>query len=93
MMEDGKFMKTKSECDCLLGFISGDKIYKSNLDYELERTSNVQSNLYEMGLLKGKPLNAKEILDNRRGYIQRFNFCPYCADKINWKSISNSYSK
>ena len=90
-MVGGKFMKTKTECDCLLGFISGDKLYKSNLDYELDRVVNVQSNLYEMGLLKGKPLKGKEILDNRRGYISRFTYCPYCATKINWKNITNNY--
>lgn len=90
-MVGGKFMKTKTECNCLLGFISGDKIYKSNLDYELEKTSNIQSNLYELGLLKGKPLKAKEILDNRRGFISRFIFCPYCGEKINWKNITNNY--
>jgi len=91
-MEDGKSMK-KNDCDCLLGFMSDDKIYKSNLNWELERTSNVQLNLYEMGLLKGKPLKAKEILDNRRGYFSRFNVCPYCAEKINWKSIIDGYRK
>lgn len=29
-MVGGKFMKTKTDCDCLLGFMSDDKIYKSN---------------------------------------------------------------
>ena len=91
MMVGGKFMKTKTECDCLLGFISGDKIYKSNLDYELEKTVNVQSNFYDMGLLKGKSLKPKDILDNRRGYISRFTFCPHCGEKINWKNITNCY--
>lgn len=86
-------MKTKNDCDCLLGFISDDKIFKSNLDYELERTSNIQSNFYDMGLLKRKPLQPKEILDNRRGYISRFTFCPYCGEKINWKKIINSYNE
>lgn len=90
-MVGGKFMKTKTECDCLLGFISGDKIYKSNLDYELEKTVNVQSNFYDMGLLKGKSLKPKDILDNRRGYISRFTFCPHCGEKINWKNITNCY--
>lgn len=92
-MVDGKSIKTKTDCDCFLGFISGDKIYKSNLNYELDRTSSIQSNFYDMGLLKGKPLNPKDILDNRRGYISKFTFCPYCGDKINWKKITNSYNE
>jgi len=91
MIVGGKSMKRKTECDCLLGFISGDKIYKSNLDYELEKTVNVQSNFYDMGLLKGKSLKPKDILDNRRGYISRFTFCPHCGEKINWKNITNCY--
>lgn len=86
-------MKTKTVCDCLLGFISGDKIYKSNLDYELEKTVNVQSNFYDMGLLKEKPLKAKDILDNRRGLISKFTFCPHCGEKVNWKNITNNYNE
>jgi hypothetical protein len=84
-------MTSKTDCDCLLGFISGDKIYRSNLDFELERTTTVQSQFYDMGLLKGKPLKAKDILDNRRGYISRFTYCPYCGEKFNWKNIINNY--
>lgn len=84
-------MKNINDCDCLLGFLSDDKIFKSNLDWELERTVNVQSNFYDMGLLKGKPLQPKEILDNRRGHISRFTFCPHCGEKINWKNITNRY--
>jgi hypothetical protein len=91
MMVGGKSMKNKNDCDCLLGFISDDKIYKSNLDWELERTASVQSKFYDMGLLKGKPLKPKDILDNRRGYIYRFTFCPHCGEKINWKDITNRY--
>ncbi len=93
MMEDGKMANDKPLCDCLLGFLSDEKIYKSNIDWKLQEIVTTQSNLQDLGFLKGKPLNAKEILDNRRGYISRFNFCPYCAEKINWKSISNSYNK
>lgn len=84
-------MKSKTECDCLLGFMSDDKIYRSNLDFELERTTRVQSQFYDMGLSNYKPLKAKEILDNRRGIFSRFTYCPYCGEKFNWKNIIKTY--
>lgn len=28
-----------------------------------------------------------DFLDRRRGYMTMFNHCPYCGEKINWRSI------
>ena len=30
---------------------------------------------------------ATDFLDRRKGYITMFNHCPYCGDKIDWRSI------
>ena len=32
-------------------------------------------------------LTIKQILDNRRGYLQRFNYCPDCGKKIDCKFL------
>lgn len=76
-----------SSCDCLVGFLSGERVSKSNIDYEVKRISGIQPKFKEYGLLNGEPLSPKQIVDNRRGYLSRFVYCPYCGEKINWKQV------
>ena len=76
-----------SNCDCFIGFLSGEKVNKSTIDYEVKRISNIQPKFKEYGLLNGEPLSPKQIVDNRRGYLSRFVYCPYCSEKINWKQV------
>ena len=76
-----------SGCDCLVGFLSGERVSKSNIDYEVKRICDTQPIFKEYGLLNGEPLSAKQIVDNRRGYLSRFAYCPYCGEKINWKQV------
>jgi hypothetical protein len=37
-----------------------------------------------------KTLTPLQIIDNRKGYVSRFIFCPYCGNKVDWKSIVNN---
>ena len=76
-----------SSCDCLVGFLSGERVSKSTIDYEVKRISDIQPKFKEYGLLNGEPLSPKQIVDNRRGYLSRFAYCPYCGEKINWKQV------
>lgn len=76
-----------SRCDCLVGFISGERVSKSTIDYEVTSIFNMMPKYQEYGMLKGKPLTKKEIVDNRRGHLSRFVYCPYCGDKVNWKQV------
>ena len=76
-----------SSCDCLIGFLSGERVSKSDIDYEVKRISDIQPKFKEYGLLNGEPLSPKQIVDNRRGYLSRFAYCPYCGEKINWKQV------
>jgi translation initiation factor 2 beta subunit (eIF-2beta)/eIF-5 len=76
-----------SSCDCLVGFLSGEKVSKSDIDYEVKRISDIQPKFKEYGLLNGEPLSPKQIVDNRRGYLSRFVYCPYCGEKVNWKQV------
>lgn len=80
-------MNTELKCDCMIGFLSGEKIYKSNIDYEVQKILNIQPVFKKYGILKIEPQTKKQILDARKGYLNRFNFCPYCSHKINWKEI------
>ena len=74
-------------CDCLVGFLSGEKINKSTIDFEVQSIYKMMPKYKEYNMLKGEPLSLKEITDNRRGYLSRFKFCPYCGEKINWKQV------
>ena len=76
-----------SSCDCLIGFISGEKVSKSTIDYEVKSISNMMPKYKEYNMLKGEPLTPKQIVDNRRGYLSRFAYCPYCGDKLNWNQL------
>ncbi len=78
-------------CDCLIGFISGEKVTKSTIDYEVKRISAMMPKYKEHNILKGKVLSPKGIIDNRRGYLSRFAYCPYCGEKLNWKQIINTF--
>ena len=81
----------KQNCDCFIGFISGEEVHKSTLEYEVKQIERLQPVYKTHGLLKGEPLNKKQIVDNRRGYLGRFNYCPNCGEKLNWKKILENY--
>jgi hypothetical protein len=78
-------------CDCKLGYISSDAVYKSNIEYEAKRVISVQQNLKKLKLLKGEPLTQiSEVLDFRKGYLSGYTYCPFCGEKINWNKIKES---
>jgi hypothetical protein len=38
-----------SSCDCLVGFLSGERVSKSTIDYEVKRISDIQPKFKEYG--------------------------------------------
>ena len=79
-----------NSCDCFIGFLSGEDIRLSDIKRQVEDVVKLQPELKKYGLLKGEPLTAKQLVDGRKGYISRFNFCPYCGKYIDWKTILNN---
>ena len=77
----------KKSCDCFIGFLSGERVYKSDISYKIESIEKIQPTFKAYGIMKGEPLSKKQIVDNRRGYLSRFAFCPHCGKNLNWKSI------
>jgi hypothetical protein len=77
------------ECDCLVGFLSGEKVLISTIEGEVARIVELQPLLKKVGILNGEPQNRKQILDGRKGYLSRYKYCPYCGVKIDWKKIIN----
>jgi hypothetical protein len=77
-----------SKCDCSIGtYDRGDLLHKSTYLEILRDISKLQRNLYKMGLRISVPLSAQQIADNRRGYITRYNYCPKCGAKHDWKQL------
>ena len=84
----------EKECDCLIGRLSSEDVNKSNIIDELNRARAKFSMLKKYGLCKDKKdLTNKEMADNRRGYLHRFKFCPYCGEKLDWKEILKNIKK
>ena len=79
--------KEDRKCDCILGMMSDSKVHKSTIFNDVFDLSRIQQVYSDHGVLKGIPLTPLQILDHRRGYLQRFAFCGYCGEKINWKEI------
>jgi|GEM_PF-2658545 len=79
-----------SSCDCFIGFLSGEKVIKSELNQMVNDIVKLQPQLKKYGILNGEPNSAKQIVDGRKGYLNRFSYCPYCGNKIDWKTVLSS---
>lgn len=90
-MKTDEITPVHDKCNCFLGFSNQDKIYKNNITYMVKMIANVQSIFHEWRNGSDSKLTPKEILDSKKGYISKFNFCPECGEKINWKEISNKF--
>lgn len=77
-------------CDCFIGFLSGEEIRKSELKRMVDDIVKLQPRLKKYGLLNGEINTAKQIVDGRKGYLSRFSYCPYCGNKIDWKTVLSS---
>jgi len=80
-------------CDCFLGFLCGEEVYLSNISEEVSLIVAHQIKFKEMGIMNGNPQSASQIVDGRKGYLSRFNFCPNCGNKNKWKSINLKIGK
>jgi hypothetical protein len=82
-----KSAKTYSNCDCHIGRLCDEYIYISNMNKQIDDIIKTQQNLKQFNLLNGEVITSKEILDSRKGYLHKFNYCPYCGEKIDWKIL------
>jgi hypothetical protein len=76
-------------CDCLLGYLDDKPLFNNDFLSRLKDLSDMMPTFKHYGLMTGKCLSPKEIADGRKGYLQRYNFCPKCGIKINWKALLN----
>ena len=80
--------KLKKMHVCRVGVMGDEIVTFEDILFEAERIENFQKQPRNQEIFKIKePLTIKQILDNRRGYLQRFNYCPDCGKKIDWKFL------
>jgi len=77
----------KTDCDCFVGFLSTEEVRRSTIEFEVQRIVNIQPTFKRYGLLNGEPQTKSQIVDNKKGYLSRFAYCPYCGQPINWKHL------
>jgi hypothetical protein len=80
-------------CDCFIGFLSGEEVEKSNIKRQVDDVVKLQPEFKKYGILNGEPQTANQIVDGRKGYLRRFSYCPYCGQKIDWKNIIDGIVK
>ena len=77
-------------CDCFIGFLQERRIHKSTFELGINNFLDMQLRLQKTNFRRGKELyTVKQIIDNRRGFIIKFTYCPFCGDKLNWKQLFN----
>jgi len=75
-------------CDCYIGNMNNTYLFLSTIKEEIEQTSYMQKVYKDSGIFKDqRALTPLQIIDNRKGYVSRFIFCPYCGTKVDWKRI------
>lgn len=80
-------ISVKKTCDCVIGRMGDDLIQDSGLLCALDETIVHMVALKKHNFIKGEVLTRSQLIDNRRGYFTRFNYCPYCGIEIDWKEV------
>ena len=69
-------LQKRRDCDCLVGIWGDDeRAHRSEIIAQAKEHNRYSS------------LPPLELLDQRRGYFQRFDFCPQCGRSIPWQDI------
>lgn len=75
-----KEARKPKKCDCIMGFLNGEEIKSSTVDAKVvELYNSIKDSI-------NKELKPEHLTDGRKGYIRKFNYCPKCGDRINWKA-------
>ena len=86
------------KCDCTIGIIEDERVTKKSVIEAAQSIVDFQNNERNIFLFQNKnPVKSTaDVVDGRKGYLSRFNYCLYCGTKINSKEIIgniNQYSK
>jgi hypothetical protein len=86
-----------SKCDCYIGvwydWENSDIVTLSDLKEHIKDTNNLIDFREKMKipLSNSKKVSLSDYCDKRRtNNLTRFDYCPFCGKKIDWKSIKES---
>ena len=81
--------------ECYIGVLyrmdNNDLITLDELKEYLEEEKAYDKKIYEMYGIEFRPLyTLKDYADGRKGHnLTKFNYCPYCGKRIDWKKIKS----
>jgi len=74
-------------CNHLLGSLCNEDVYFDDIFDKVKELIESQKIFAKYSFMNGNPDSPKQIVDGRKGYLSRFNYCPHCGEKIDWKGI------
>jgi hypothetical protein len=86
-----------TKCEHLIGRMGDEYVYDTiahdGLGEMLKHQSNLLVSLKHWVVGKGEVLTPRQIADKRRGYLYRYNYCPFCGGELNWKYLIDEATK
>ena len=85
-------MENIEKCECWIGvrydYENTDLVTLADLKKHIERHNGMVEFLQTRGFLATKEKNLADYCDKRKSTdLTRFNYCPLCGKKIDWKAI------
>ena len=85
-------MENIEKCECVVGirydYENTDLVTLEDLKEHIERHNNSIDFWKKAGFPKTKAISLEDYCDNRKSTdLTRFNYCPLCGKKIDWKAI------
>lgn len=78
-----------SNCNCFIGYLSGEELFIDSFKVQVKYLSDYQKRIEVYGIMHGPAQTEKQLIDGRKGYLMKFNYCPYCGTKIDWKKLKS----
>lgn len=78
-------------CNHVIGYwhsaIGTDFLSIADIHVEIEQASKNSMRMNKDFPDLFEAIDKKDYIDGRKGLITKFQYCPYCGEEINWKSI------
>jgi translation initiation factor 2 beta subunit (eIF-2beta)/eIF-5 len=71
----------------MIGLLSGDPTYKSTISFEAKGIYSRVNFLEQHKFVVQGLISCRSVVDGRKGYLNKFTYCPRCGVKIDWKQI------
>jgi len=78
-------------CNCLFGYLNDDydliSLNRNTIAFDLKSYMESHNHMTDKGYYDGIKISLIDFFDKEKNMINRFHYCPYCGEKINWKAI------